>query len=79
MNYIIYRCINNKYTPKNGDFFFEKTMKAYSKAVILSLKIFENILKFNFLMGEGGGGLDILTIYASFLNRSFINVKKMRA
>ena len=54
-------------------------MKAYSKAVILSLKIFENILKFNFLMGEGGGGLDILTIYASFLNRSFINVKKMRA
>ena len=54
-------------------------MKAYSKAVILSLKIFENILKFNFLMGEGGGGLDILTIYANFLNRSFINVKKMRA
>ena len=50
-------------------------MKAYSKAVILSLKIFENILKFNFLMGEGGAGLDILTIYASFLKRSFINVK----
>ena len=31
--------------------FFEKTMKAYFKAVILSLKIYENILKFNFLMG----------------------------
>ena len=76
LNYTIYRCINNKYTPKNGDFFFEKTMKAYSKAVILSLKIFENILKFYFLMGEEEeGGLDILTIYASFLKRSFINVK----
>ena len=51
-------------------------MKAYSKAVILSLKIFENILKFYFLMGEEEeGGLDILTIYASFLKRSFINVK----
>ena len=26
-------------------------MKAYFKAVMLSLKIYENILKFNFLMG----------------------------
>ena len=32
-------------------FFFQKTMKAYSKAVMLSLKIYENILNFNFLMG----------------------------
>ena len=39
-------------------------MKAYFTAVMLSLKIYENIRKFNFLMG--GGGLDILTVYASF-------------
>ena len=31
--------------------FLEKTMKAYSKTVMLSLKIYKNILKFNFLMG----------------------------
>ena len=30
--------------------FFEKTMKAYFKAVILSIKTYENILKFNFLI-----------------------------
>ena len=33
--------VYNEYTTKNGDFFFffffEKTMKAYSKAVILSI------------------------------------------
>ena len=33
---------------KNGDC-FKKTMKAYFKAVILSIKTYENILKFNFL------------------------------
>ena len=31
--------------------FFEKTMKGYFKAVMLSLKIYENILKFKFLNG----------------------------
>ena len=31
-------------------FFEKKTMKAYFKAVMLSLKIYENILKLNFLM-----------------------------
>ena len=33
-------------------------MKAYFKAVILSIKTYEDILKLNFLMGggEGGGG-----------------------
>ena len=45
-------------------------MKAYFKAVILSIKTYEDILKLNFLMGggEGGGGavLDILTVYTSF-------------
>ena len=44
---------------KNGDFFFKKAVKTYFKAIILSIKIYENILKFNFLMGgggEGGGG-----------------------
>ena len=32
----IYRCKNDEHTPKNGDF-NQKTMKACSKAVILSL------------------------------------------
>ena len=31
--------------------FFEKMMKAYFKAAILSIKTYKNILKFNFLMG----------------------------
>ena len=31
--------------------FSKKVIKAYFKAVMLSLKIYENILKFNFLMG----------------------------
>ena len=48
-------------------------MKTYFKVVMLSLKIYENILKFNFL--TGGGGLDILTVYASFLKRLFIDLK----
>ena len=54
--------------------FFEKTMKRYFKAMILSLKNYENIVKFNFLMG-GGAVLDILTVYANVLKRSFIDVK----
>ena len=61
--------------------FFEKTMEAYFKAVILSLKIYENILQFNFLMevwgwrwGEGAV-LDILTVYTNILKRQFIDVK----
>ena len=33
---------------------FEKTMKAYSKVVMLSLKTYENILNFNFLIGGRG-------------------------
>ena len=35
--------------------FCEKMMKGHFKAVILSLKIYENILKLNFLMGGEGG------------------------
>ena len=54
MIYAIYRCINNEYTPKNGNFFWKKMMKAYFKAVILSIKIYQNRLKFNFLMAHGG-------------------------
>ena len=34
-------------------------MKAYFKVVILSIQTYENILKFNFLMG--GRVLDIMT------------------
>ena len=49
--------------------FLKKTMKAYFKAVILSLKIYENKLKFNFLMGRGGGcELDILTVFIVLLS-----------
>ena len=59
-------------------FFFEKTMKRYFKAVMLSLKIYENILKFNFLIGGGGegGGRGIRHIYCfhNFL-KWFIDVK----
>ena len=43
--------INNEYAPKNGDDFWKKTMKAYFKAVMISLKIYKNIPKFSFLMG----------------------------
>ena len=59
------------YTKKTV-FFLKKTMKAYFRAINLSIEIYENILNFNFLMGEGEGGgvLDILTVYASFLKRS---------
>ena len=32
-------------------------MKVYSKAVMLSLRIYKNILKFNFLMRGRGGGV----------------------
>ena len=49
-------------------------MKGYFKAAMLSLKIYENILKFNFLIG-GGGVLDILAVYANTLKQSFIDVK----
>ena len=58
-------------------FFFEKAMKRYFKAVMLSLKIYENILKFNFLRGGGrGGGRGIRHIYCfhNFL-KWFIDVK----
>lgn len=63
--------------------FFEKknTMKACFKAIILSIKIYKNILKFNFLMdgGRGGGGgmgvLDILTADAMKC-RNFYRYKK---
>ena len=54
--------------------FFEKIMKRYFKTVMLSLKIDENILKFNFLMGRGMV-LDMLTVYANTLMWSFINIK----
>ena len=41
---------------QNMVIFFEKTMKAYFKVIILLLKVYENILNFNFLMGGGRGG-----------------------
>ena len=33
--------------------FLEKMLKAYFKTVILLIKTYENILKFNFLIGGG--------------------------
>ena len=53
---------------QNMVIFFEKTMKAYFKVIILLLKVYENILNFNFLMGGGMGGrgrgvLDVLTVF----------------
>ena len=42
------------YHQKMVIFFEKKMMKAYFKAVILSIKIYQNILKFNFLMAHGG-------------------------
>ena len=51
-----------KYTKKRRFFSKKKkTMKACFKAIILSIKIYKNILKFNFLMEGGIGVLDILT------------------
>ena len=55
--------------------FLEKTMKRYFQAVMLSRKIYENILKFNFLMREGGS-IRHIDCFHSFLKRSFIDVKK---
>ena len=60
--------------------FFKKIMKAYFKAVILSIKIYENILKFNFLIplpppSPSSPQLGMLTVYASFSKRSFSDVK----
>ena len=52
---------------QNMVIFFEKTMKAYFKVIILLLKVYENIQNFNFLMGGGVGGgrgvLDVLTVF----------------
>ena len=73
MNYAIHLCKNDEYTPENGHF-FEKMMKKYLETVILSLKICENILKFNFLVG-GGGGIRHTNCLRKFLKRSFIDVK----
>ena len=57
LNKTIYRCMNNDYTPKNGDFFFlKKRWKDTLNPVMLSLMIYEIILTFNFLIGSGVGG-----------------------
>ena len=53
-------------------------MKRYFEVIILSLKIYENILRFNFLMGAGGGGgggIRDIDCFYRFLKRSFNNVK----
>ena len=65
---------------QNMVIFFEKTMKAYFKVIILLLKVYENILNFNFLMGgeRGGereGGIRRIDCFHRFMKWSFINVK----
>ena len=65
---------------QNMVIFFEKTMKAYFKVIILLLKVYENILNFNFLMGgrrggEGEGGIRRIDCFHRFMKWSFINVK----
>ena len=55
-------------------FFFVKTIKANFKVIMLSLKICEKIIKFNFLMGV----LGILTVYANTLKWSFIDEKNKK-
>ena len=53
--------------------FFEKTIKEYLKdlkVVMLSLKIYESILKFYFL-----GGIRHIDCFHGFLKRSFIDIK----
>ena len=42
--------MKNDDSTKNSDSVFEKTMKSYFKAIILSIKTYENILKFNFII-----------------------------
>ena len=52
---------------KNGNFFFEKMMKAYFKMVMLSLKVY-----------NGGGRerlLYTLIVFIVFLKQSLIDVK----
>ena len=49
-------------------------MKAYFKAIILSLEIYQNILNFNFLMGEGGvcgggGGIRHIDCFHRFMKQ----------
>ena len=61
--------------------FFEKknTMKACFKAIILSIKIYKKILKFNFLMdGAEGGGMGVLDILTAdaMKCRNFYRYKK---
>ena len=70
------------YIKKSCFFVVEKTMKRYFEVIILSLKIYENILRFNFLMGGGGvggggGGVRIgdIDCFYRFLKRSFNDVK----
>ena len=46
--------------------FFEKTMKAYFKTIMLQIKINENILKFNFLMAGGGGSMTLIACLCKY-------------
>ena len=55
--------------------FLEKTMKRYFQAVMLSRKIYENILKFNFLMREGGS-IRHIDCFHSFFEAVIYRCKK---
>ena len=73
LNWAICRCKNDEHTP-NGDFNQKKRMKLYSKAVILSLKNYENILKFRlFYIDQHYEALFILNQSSRAINGSTDN------
>ena len=51
-------------------------MKGYFKAIILFIKTYENILKFNFVMGRGRrGGIRHTDCLRKLFKSSFIEIK----
>ena len=63
--------INNEYTTKNSDF-----LKKNDESIldVITKNLWKHT-KFQLSNRTGGGVLDILTVYASSLKRSFIDVK----
>ena len=85
LNKTIYRCMNNDYAPKNGDFFFEKTMKRYFKpcdVITNDLWNHTNIQRSNREWGWGWGGgrgvLDILIVFIVFWRGHLSILKTMK-
>ena len=51
----------------------KKTMRAYSKVMILSLKNYENILKFNFLMPSPPSPLRHIDYLGKYIRRGILS------